>query len=332
MPRFLQEPIIRDKTITAGDFVEEDLPVNPISHLNLTLTFLGNGADTKPTLANILAAITRAEMVYKGGSFQSYSLADLFALGYFLLGTHPWMTNVSNLDNAVRSISFPILLGRFPYHGSECFPASRKGDLKIQLQFASSFTNLDTVHLYLEACELLEAKPTHFLKVGTKSITPSATGEKDYDLDVGNWLAGLMLYATTIPSGATATKSIDWVKFLLDNQEAYFSRIYWETLHSSQGMFANPPIFHDDHIHMENTATAYIQNADTAAAERGDHPLAHYGMLRFDPMGLVDYLVDTLAHASAKLRISHGDTEAVRMLPVELVEIPGGAGGEAPSP
>lgn len=330
MARFLHEPVIRAKSISAGDFVEEDLPVNPLSHLNLTLTFLNNGTNTKATLANILAAITDVDIVYKGGTVQSYSLADLFALSYFLLGSHPWQTNVLNTDNAVRSISIPILFGRFPWFPRECFPATRDGDLKIQLQFASSFTNLDTVKLYLEACELLEAKPSHFLKVSTKTVTPSATGEKDISLDVGNWLAALMLYATTIPSGATATKSINWVKLLLDGQEAYFSRIYWETLHSAQGMLANPPTHFDDHIHLENTASAYTQNADTAAAEQGDHPLAHYGMLRLDPLGTGEYLLDTAGHASLKLRIDHGDTQEVRVLPLELVPIPGGGKAETP--
>jgi hypothetical protein len=70
---------------------------------------------------------------------------------------------------------------------------------------------------------------------------------------------------------------------------------------------------------MENTATSYTQNADTATEEEDDSDLANYAYMEFDPEGRDEYLVETAGLSRFHLRINAGDTNAIRIIPVRLV-------------
>jgi hypothetical protein len=192
--------------------------------------------------------------------------------------------------------------------------------LQLQITWAASFTNIDNGYLQLESLELPEATPARFLKATTLTKTPAATGDTDIELPIGNKILGILLWGTTVQSGATATKTINSVKLLLDNTEQLYSKTNQESLRGMQHIFHQRPDLYTAHVHVENTAANYAQNADTVQAEPRDGQGANYLWLPFDVTGDGAFALETQGLASAILRINAGDTNAIRAIPLEIIE------------
>jgi len=124
-----------------------------------------------------------------------------------------------------------------------------------------------------------------------------------------------------VPNGTSWTTTIDWVKFLVDNVEKYVSKSLWETLHSDLARRISAPFAYSGEIHVENLAATYTQNADTAAKQPADNDIENYGWVDFNPTGDMAYIFDSKGKASVKLRVNAGDTNELRVIPVELVSV-----------
>lgn len=301
MSEFIRSVIVQNASITAGDVKTYDLPVNPLSHLLLNVQCL-NVTD-EGTLAEILARISKVEVLHRGASVISLSGADLFALNMVQFGNNPLLTNQVATDNATRNITLIVPFGRKLYNGAECFPATRKGELQLQVTFSSTETAVDNVVLQVESVELMGASPTRYQKVTTLSKTPGATGDLDVDLPIANMLAGIILFSTTVPTGTATTTTVDTVKLLADNKETMFALANWESLHGEL-------------LNRVGHREEYDGSAD-------NDDISKYALMDFVPNSTDEYLVDTKKYASLKLRISAGDTNVLRALPVELVEVSG---------
>ena len=295
------------------------LPIAPLSHLLLTVACLNNGANTKATLAQILGAVEEVSIIHKGASVLSMNGADLHALVSFLYKSQAWMGNIINTDDATRFITIPIPFGRTPYNVNECFPATSKGDLIFRIKVDIADTGYDGLIYHLESVELPDATPKAYLKATYKTDTPSATGWDDYPLPKGNPYVGILLWGTTVPSGTAWTTTIDQVKLLADNAEVFYQHTYWEALHGNCMLWMPPPAAFAEKIHRENTATAYAQNADTAAEEVVALDLEKYSYMDFSPDGSDTHLFPSGDYGDVKLQIYAGDTNAFRFIPVELV-------------
>ena len=141
------------------------------------------------------------------------------------------------------------------------------------------------------------------------------------DLPIGLKYLGVLLWGTTIPTGTSWTTTIDAVTFLVNNVERYIRNSNWESLH---GMLINrcpPANFFAEKFHLENTASSYSQNADTAAEEADDTSLANYAYIGFDPLGDGSYIFDSAGVSDMALRINAGDTNATRIIPVQLKSV-----------
>lgn len=321
MAIYTRSVIVPFETVTADTIDTKDLPVNPISFLLLTIKFLSAGANTKPTLANILAMIDRLTVRFRGNNIISLSGEDLHAYTYFLLGKIPHRVNVADLDNSVMSYTFVIPFSRRLWDPNEAFPASSRGNLTLELDWASSFTNLDNATWGLEAIELPEAQPAQFLRCTTLTHTPAATGDNDIQLPIGNPLLMILLWGTTIPTGTTTTRTINSAQLMVDNQQRFFSKSEFESLQAAKGLRFPPHQAWSDHTHNENTAGSYTQNADTDPAKQDDGIHANYALMDFDPTLDGTYQLETAGLADLKLRVDAGDTSAIRILPVELFSV-----------
>lgn len=293
----LRSVVVGDEAITAGDVKTYDLPVNPLSHIIFTFKCL-NVTD-EATLAEILARVTKISVTKVGETRLDISMADLFALNTILFGHLPSLQNRIVTDNATRFISLVLPFGRRLYDPNECHPRTTRGEFKLQITLNSTETACDGVIYQIETVELLDASPSRFLKVSTISDTPAATGEMDIDLPRGNDLLGLLLWATTIVATTAWTNTIEQVKLLKDNVEAEIAKANWESLH---GDLVNRIGF-----------GGYI------AAAAGDDAIANYSLMDFDPNKDGSLLVPTSGISSLKLRITAGDTSALRVLPLELM-------------
>lgn len=321
--QFLRQVLVQDETLTVSTVRTDDLPVNPVSMILVTVKALNSTA----TLSNfslvnaLLNQISKIEVLYKGSAVVSGSLADLARLFGLLIGHGPMQTQAPLTDGNARSITIPILLGRKPFNVNECFPAVRRGELQLQTTVAAAQTGITTLVYQVETVELLNAKPSKFLKATTISKTPTATGDHDVDLPLGNLIAGTLLFGTTVPTGASYNASIGQLRLLLDNVEAFYARANWETLHNEQMRRVTEGAQHLTHQHLENLAGAYTQNVVSGNNNAATGFYDSYAYLDFDPWTDDAWLLDTKGRARVHLRINADVADAIRVIPIELIDV-----------
>jgi len=317
--RFVRSILVDDVTPSADGTYSYDLPINPLSHIILTFKVLNNAA--KATLAQILGAIENITVEFRGQAIISLNGADLFALNCILYGHEPVMENVVDTDDATRSITLFIPFGRRIFNPNECMFAVNRGDLKLKIQVDIADTGYDGSIFQVETVELLEASPSQYLKVTTLSDTPAATGDMDEDLPIGNLIAGILLWGTTIPTGTSWTTTLNKVRLLIDNVENGYANANWESLHGDLLNLVGAANAFAEKFHTENTAASYAQNADTAAEEADDSDISNYAFMDYGIGIPDDFLLETEGKSRVHLRINAGDTNAFRALPLELVKV-----------
>lgn len=294
--KFLRSVIAQDETPAADGVITYDLPVNPLSHIILTIKCL-NVAAVEATIAQICTSITNIEVLHRGTSIIQMSAADLFALDHVLLGNAPVAFNMIATINGTRALSLIVPLGRRPYNPAECFPETKSGELKLRLTVDIAAAGYTGLILQIETIELLGASPARYLKATTLARTPSAVGFNDVDLPVGNLYAGILVWGTTIPATTLWTTTIDQVKLLADNTEVLYSLANWESLRG-------------DMLSRIGHRPGYI------LASISDH-IPNYALLDFSPNG-DEFLLNTKGLSSLKLKITAGDVQPLRLIPLEL--------------
>lgn len=324
--QFLRQVLVQDETLAASSQRTDDLPVNPLSMILLTVRALNDTGTLTDyvAVAGLLSYISRVEVLYQGSAVISQSLADLARLSALLLGRGPRQQNQNDDNNDVRGITVPILLGRKPYWARECFPAVRKGELQLQLTSTTAPTGLDTFSVQIETVELLGATPAHYLKATTISKTPSATGDHDVDLPIGNLLAGVLGFGTTAPTAASWNASLGQVRLLVDNVEAYYARANFESLNGELALRALGGGHADQHVHTSDLAAAYTQFQATDEQQQEADFFQNYAYLDLDPLANDEYMLETKGRARVHLRITADVADAIRIIPVELVEVRAG--------
>jgi hypothetical protein len=327
--KFLRQVLIQDETFAVSTQRTDDLPVNPLSMVLVTLRLLNNTgtmADYNAGVA-LLTQMTRLEILYKGSAIIAGSLADLARLNALLIGRAPMQTAASATDNDARSITVPILLGRKPYNPEECFPAVRRGELQLQMTMGAAVTGIDTPTIQVETIELLDAKPSRFMKATTIARTFAATGDNDVDLPIGNKIAGILGFSTTVPTGAALTATLGQLRLLVDNVEQYYARANWETLHNElQRRYQESPAIGAFQAEEHGAAA----NAAGQLLTTGEHLqvgfMNNYCLIDLDPNGDDMYLLETAGRSRIHLRVNADAANAARFIPIELVDVGQAAG------
>jgi len=323
----LRNVLVQNVSRAAGADVSTDLPVNPLYAILYTLRFqqaaASDTADKIPGLAEVLALVSRIEVLFRGTTVFSVSLADAAVLAAKLTGVMPYIINQGDAANGQRSLTVPIFLGRPKMRGVECFPATRRGELTLRRLFASSFSLVDTSDLdeQVETVELLGAEPKGFSKVVSIAKTWPATGDQDLDLPLGNTMSGVLLYGTTGYAAATSAASWSRVKLLVDNVEHQYAMANWETLQGELRYAIHRGDEAQGHTHTENLAAAYAADAACAKPRVTESVLDNYGCLCFDQFGDDTHLLETAGRGRVHLRATAGTADAVRAVPLELVTL-----------
>jgi hypothetical protein len=321
--QFLRQVLVQDASLTASTSRSDDLPVNPLSVIMVTVKALNDTGTLTDynALTGLLGFVSKLEVTYQGSAVISGSLADLARVSALITGRGPRQLDMSNTNNNIRGIMVPIVLGRRPYWAKECFPAVRRGELKLLSTFGAAPTGLDTFVYQIETVELLGATPSHYLKYTTISKTPSATGDHDVDLPIGNLLAGVTMFGTTAPTGASFNASLGQVKLLVDNVEAYYSQTNWESLNGDLQLRAQGNEHSNQHTHASDLAAAYTQFQQTDEQENQLDFFNNYAHLDLDPLQDDNWLLDTRGRARINLRINADVADAIRLLPWEIVPV-----------
>jgi len=323
---FLHSRLIQDEVVTAAGAVRtDDLPVNPLSVIYYTIRAQALAANTLASLANLLGIMSRVEVVFKGQAIVAASLADLYAVSYYLTRVAPHQLRKSDAAaNARVGITVPIHLGRMPFWEKECFPAVRRGELQLQSTPAATFTNVTAVTLQIETVELLDAQPERFLKYTTISKTPSATGDHDVDLPIGNPLAKAILFGTTVPVDGSDNASIGQLRLLVDNVETGYALTNWESLKGADGCW-NPADWQGSEGSVRTGAVAPAANELLEPYQWPTAFMRQYAQLNFDPHRDDTFLLQTEGRSRVHLRINADVADLIRVLPVELIAVAGAA-------
>lgn len=299
-----------------------DLPVNPLSLvlLNFELTNTNPAAvGTYSAIDDLLTNVTSVIIKHKGENIIQGQLRDLAFVNALLGGRFPGGDRWAKTNAGIRRITVPLAFGRRAYDPKECFPATSRGNLQLELTRGANPSGFSDVNLTVETVELIEANPDQYLKYTTQSAT-AVVGQFDQALPIGNPLLSLAFFDTALATLDTATSSWGQVKLLKDNVEQYYPLSDAQTLAGMcnmfwQSMYEGWP----GHTHQINDGAA-LSNSDDAEIPVSQGFRGYFAM-NFDPLGDSSYILETEGAADMKIRAIGTSATAVRVLPVELVKI-----------
>jgi len=325
--RYLRSIVSDFQTLTASaDITPVDLPVNPLSHLILTLRARKNPAaqvtGAGRLMVTIIQQITDLSVRHSGESIIQGRLDDLAVLNAIVTGIPPSAGEINYALNQEQFVNLLLSFSRVPYWHEEAFPATQRGKLRFHMTAGALPGGYDQVIWALEAVELIEDEPARFLKYTPATRTIAATGRQRIPLPIGNDILGVLLFDPNDETDATISYAMGKVKLLKDNVEQYFPESNWESLReSTTRRLAN---YLSAWGHRHNQAAT-----DTDTGEEmhtiADRPPLQYNYLDFDPLNDGSYALDTRGAGSLDLDINAdiaGDA-VVRVTPIELVPVPG---------
>lgn len=315
------------KDIAGDGVVTESLGVQPLSVLLVNLRFLN---DTGTLANNVNAyraaqAIGRLTILHKGTSIISMRGEDIVAMNFLRWNMVAKIMNGDNVNNEQKSLTIPIVMGRYPFLKSECFPAVGKGELTIEMDLDDADTGYDTLGYSIDALELPDAKPKFYERRVQQTVTWAATGNNDIDLPVGNVIRGIHLWGTTGYDGAAPAPSWGQVSVLLDNQEAGFRALDWETVAMLQALRGRQTLSHVEDGHFHTTTTD--GNAQTAVETLGgggynrSTEYNNHAFLDFDPTDDDAFALDATKASRLQIRAAAETADAVRCITIERIAI-----------
>lgn len=316
---FIHSVLAQNETALEGTVVPYDLPVNPLSHILITIKQQQSEANLPVAYGNIRGTIAKIEVLYKGSAIFSMTGCDAIDVATLLLGFQYWGVNDNGDNDDWRTITYLVPMGRKLYNPRECFPASTRGELTLQITYGTTFAGFDNHAAQIETVELPEAAPEQFLRMTTLSATPNAIGEHDVDLPIGNPISDLILFGTSIPAAAVDAASIQYVQILVDNVRKFYSHANFETLHNMAGMYTVPPGYWGGHVH-RLTASSYTQYDDTSVVIPKNHECEQRLRIPFDINLDGEFILETAGKSSVVCRVYAGVDDAMRVIPCEIVK------------
>lgn len=292
----LRTNILRRHT-TATEVKQIDLPIDPISHLIITLD--GYNATDEATLAEILAFINNINVSKMGKTIFDLESEEIYALNCWITGKQPMLTGKLATDNYHRALSLVIPFGRKLYDPNECLPASKKGELTLTLDMTVPSTSMDNSLLNVECVSLPGASPKQRLKCTHRAVSaPGATGESQIDIPIGNQIALIIARLTTFPTTSSHAFGINEFSILKNNKEHHFVAT--------------------DSLALLADMAKYIANQGNTIAAQGLYAPDNTLFLDFDPDKDGKMLLDTKGLSSCIIEANYGVDEAQTISFVEL--------------
>lgn len=320
MSQFIRSVLMQDEAQAADGTITRDLPINPLSHIILTLLSLNETTAIADKLSwwGLAQHITRVEVLFRGQAIWSCSLRDLAVITALLHKYQPVETQTLDTNNNTRSASFILPFGPALFDPDFCFPRTTRGELQLQLTTDVAITGSDGLALQVETIEMPDASPSRFLKGTVATKTPAAIQDEDLELPIGNDIMGILLWGTTVPAAALRTSTIGRLKLLLDNQDYNYAMTNWESLRVD--MIARlGSDFYLQHIH--GFVDAAAGQTDAQQPDSYNSILANYAYLDFDPNEDGNWLLETAGRSRVHLRITHDVADAMRAIPIEIIRV-----------
>lgn len=324
MPFALRSVLQDYGAVTAGAEEDWDLPVNPLSHVDVTLRARMGPATLDVGWAELWDLVDELEVSWRGATIIGGRGQDIAALGYAMWTWLPVVYHGRYSLGGEWVTTLRVAFGRFPYWPDEMLPAVRRGELTLRIRWASDFGPFSSVDREIETVEVPDAQPRRFLKVTTLSVTPTAAGDLDVDLPLGNPIVGALLRGANVRESAGEAYTIERVAVLVDNVEYWYTGVRWDALHQEfmrrgpSGLWFSR--VHEHRYDPTGTAVTFTDRTHQAAVEWADR----YAYLEFDPFTdpELTWALHTAGRSRVHLRLAAGDTGQIRVLPVEVVRVP----------
>lgn len=317
---FIQSILAHDVPVVASTVVTYDLPVNPLSHILLTIKCarLGTLATDVPPFMSIPTLLTRIEVLYKGSAVYSLSGVDCMASGLLVNGFESWGVNAVDVENAEWAVTLLVPLTRILYSPLECFPRSTRGELILQLTYSAASAEFDDVRQQIETVELPDASASQFIKQTTLSATPTANVPLDIPLPIGNPISEILLWQWQIQAATVDTPAIDKMEILVDNINHFYPESFTEVIQNMPGRMRCPPGYWGYHTH-KLILPAVSAGQQVSAPKPANHILACYMHLPFDIFRNGEYALKTAGASAVTLRLDVVAFGALRIIPIEVV-------------
>lgn len=324
MANFLRSVLIPNRAEAADRTFQQDLPVNPLSVILVTLRGINTSGDVVTPLGDIYGSVPSLGVRYRGQDIIRGSLYDLAVLNACVCSNPPWGTWVQDGGANVWSVTVPITFGRMGYNTKECFPAVRRGDLVLEMTVDTVLNNADLIELQVETVELLDETPTQYLKYTTGSQTFAGTGLDVVRLPIGNPLLGVLLAGTTAPLNAARTATWEQIRVKVDNVEALYAATNWDSLNGElmRRVMADASFLYN-HAHRVDAAVAGFATSLQQTRVGDQVTLERYAYLDFDPLRDGSYMLETAGRADVVIQRDAGTADNGRFIPIELVSIAG---------
>lgn len=314
---------VQEKAVAADGVEIADLAVNPLSVILIAIRPLNNTG----TLTNyarymdIVGALNRVSVKHRGMAVFDMSGRDAAALNFFRHGILPRELNPDDTDDERRCCVLPILLGRFAYDPRSCFPASKRGELTLELDIDVADTGYDGFRYSVETVELLGASPSEFERKTSISQTFAATGDQVFPLPTGNLVRALMGFGTTGFTGASPAPTWGRFSLFLDNVQHSIVATDVEVAQMTSMLMGRQPPYLDLHTHRVTTdGNAQANLESTGPIEQGMGGWENYWFYDLDPTRDDDFSIPTGEATSFQLRANVETADAARVVVVEKVK------------
>lgn len=301
MAEFTRSSIVKDHT-TATEVIEENLPINPLSHLIIALD--GYNVTDEATLAEIIAFINSVKVTQYGKTIINVQSEDLYGMNCYLYRKTPYLEGKLATDNYRRVLGLVVPFGRRIFDPSECFPSTKKGELKLYVDTTIPTSSLDNSTINIASIELPGANPQKYLKSVMHTIAaPGATGDNEWDLPIGNEIVAIQLRMTTFDQAGSHSYGVDEVSVLVDNNETGYVSSRTQDLAAEMAFRVNG------------------QHGEVAA----QGPVAPPDMvwIDYDPHGDGQWLLQTSGKSRVHTVLNMGVDEATYATVLELVSARG---------
>lgn len=313
---FLKKALVKDYDPTADGSHTWDLTNNPLGALWITIR--GDLVQADLDDDKLMDLIDLIKVQYGAFDVLNYTETPLCVIMNCMLKQNRYMLigNGQAIDD-IRAISFPLLFGA-PYLNEDmCLPYDKENKKTLTITWDDADANFDDLIIDIHQVILPYAKPKGFIKQIQNNISAKGTGEQDIVLQT-NWdLIKLILDCPTVPVDAAWTTTIDWAGLELDDFYFGYEAVAWETLHGEMmdelgGMAGIESHFHAD---PSSGVTGHPENLEAWIRYYGVMDFFHHKQLKWiAPLGKV---------SGAKLKVSYGVDEAVRLAQALYVPISG---------
>jgi len=313
--RYIHSQICNDIQVTPGQTQSYDLPINPVTMVLITMrwTQARTGPYSYSQIDAAMGMIAKIDVTYKGRTLYSASGADAVMLSRLISGAEPILHNAIDADGTIRMCTIPIAMSPYMYSPDWASPASKRGELQLQITCSAPPTEITQATYGAEVIELEGAEPKYYMQCTPHAVLPQATGVVDIDLPIGQDLCGIMLRAAKVPDDNNDDCSIRSAALLVDNREEYISYASWAALRAHAQMRAPEMLGNTRHQHALGTTNEGDWTTETIIAPSYTQ---HYGYIDLMPCGIEDYILSTAGHSRIHLAINCGDTSQIIAYPI----------------